>query len=87
MIQAVLRVQQSLGLTMGVRVLLGRLRRRGVVPETGETRTPETKRLAGWEWLLPAGGGSKSSHIDFGGGYAAAKKAKKGSSELRATQV
>jgi hypothetical protein len=51
-IQEVLRVWiQALSLIMVVRVLFGRLRRRGMVPET-ETRTPETKRLAGWEWLL-----------------------------------
>jgi hypothetical protein len=33
--------------------------------------------------LASAGGGIKSSHIDFGGGSAVAKKAKKGSSERR----
>ena len=51
MIQEVLRGLQALGLVRIVRVLFGRLRRRGMVPES-ETRTPETKRHASWEWLL-----------------------------------
>jgi hypothetical protein len=59
MIQEVLRGLQALGLVRIVRVLFGRLRRRGMVPEsetrTPETRherTPETRRLTSWEWLL-----------------------------------
>ena len=63
MVQAVLQVQeQALSLIMGVGVLLGRHRRRGVVPET-EARAPETKRLWGWEWLLPAAALSLATSI------------------------
>ena len=51
MMQAVLRVQEQALSLIIVRFLLGRHRRRGVVPET-EARAPETKRLRGWEWLL-----------------------------------
>jgi hypothetical protein len=52
-----------------------------VVPET-EARAPETKRLRGGVWLLLTATGL-ASFINFGGGSAAVKKAKKGSSERR----
>ena len=51
MMQAVIRVQQSLGLIRGV--ILGRHRRR--LFSEAEARAMVIKRLRGWEWLpLPA---------------------------------
>jgi hypothetical protein len=81
MMQAVLRVQQALSLIMGVGILLGRHRRRGMVPEADGGEGAGDKASAGLGMAPPAG--AKPSHIDFGGGSAEAKKAKQKSKERR----